>query len=459
MQRILAITLLTMRAAVRYRLVLALSFILLAGVILLPIIIRHDGTARGFTQILLTYTLSFITAILGFATIWLACGTLAREIEESQMQMLVVKPISRWQIWIGKWLGIMGLNAILLLISASAVYGILMYRASKLPEKEQQVLRDEVMIARASAKEETPDYMGDADRIFRERMEAAPPPEGADPNQLRQMVVERVKAEYQIVRSGYMREWQIDLGSPSEVKDQPLYIRAKFNSPDLSTGVTYEGNWEIGTQGTAMLFRTNMVMVPDTFMQFLVPANLYDEKGVINIRFINANQSALLFPLEDGMEVLYAKGGFGMNFVRGTSIILCWLSVLAALGLAASSLLSFPVAAFCAIGVLVVTFSTGTLKQIVTEGGISGVNNNTGLVDDPKLIDLVAVPLARTVLGLLNLARGFSPIDFLSSGRVITWGELTRAFFQIIVVICGVLAAIGISIFNRRELASTQGKL
>src|SRR5687768_2979203 len=116
MRRTLAITLLTLRAAFRYRLVLVLSVILIAGVALLPAMIKDDGTARGFTQIILTYTLSLTTALLGFATLWLSCGILAREIEESQMQMVAVKPIARWQIWLGKWLGILVLNAMLLTI-------------------------------------------------------------------------------------------------------------------------------------------------------------------------------------------------------------------------------------------------------------------------------------------------------------------------------------------------------
>jgi hypothetical protein len=59
----------------------------------------------GFTQILLTYTLSVITALLGLSTLWLACGTLARDIEECQMQVVATKPIARWQIWLGKWAG------------------------------------------------------------------------------------------------------------------------------------------------------------------------------------------------------------------------------------------------------------------------------------------------------------------------------------------------------------------
>ena len=41
-------------------------------------------------------------------------GTLAREIEDNVLQMVAVKPITRWQIWFGKWIGIMLLNAFFL---------------------------------------------------------------------------------------------------------------------------------------------------------------------------------------------------------------------------------------------------------------------------------------------------------------------------------------------------------
>ena len=73
MQRVWAISWLTVKAAFRFRLVSMLSVILLGGVIVLPLILKDDGTARGFTQILLTYTLSLLSALLGFASLWLAC--------------------------------------------------------------------------------------------------------------------------------------------------------------------------------------------------------------------------------------------------------------------------------------------------------------------------------------------------------------------------------------------------
>src|SRR5713226_827046 len=78
MQRVLAITALTWKAAFRFRLFWVLAGLLLAAVVGLPLLLKDDGTARGFTQILLTYTLSLTTALLVFATLWLACGTVAR---------------------------------------------------------------------------------------------------------------------------------------------------------------------------------------------------------------------------------------------------------------------------------------------------------------------------------------------------------------------------------------------
>ena len=95
-----------------------------AAVVGLPLLIKDDGTARGFTQILLTYTLSAITGLLGLSTLWLSCGTLARDIEECQIQVVATKPIARWQIWLGKWLGIVTLNAALLAISGGVRFWI-----------------------------------------------------------------------------------------------------------------------------------------------------------------------------------------------------------------------------------------------------------------------------------------------------------------------------------------------
>src|SRR5687768_7262938 len=158
MRRILAISFLTIRAAFRFRVVLVMTLLLIGGVVILPLIIKDDGTARGFTQIILTYTLALTTTLLGFATLWLSCGILAREIEEAQMQMVVVKPIGRWQIWLGKWLGILMLNALMLTLAGAAIYATMQVRARKLNAKEQAILHEEIFVARKVAREQQRNY-------------------------------------------------------------------------------------------------------------------------------------------------------------------------------------------------------------------------------------------------------------------------------------------------------------
>jgi hypothetical protein len=84
-----------------------------------------------------------------------------------------------------------------------------------------------------------------------------------------------------------------------------------------------------------------------------------------------------------------------------------------------------------------------------------GYNSETGRSGHSPA-DLVAIPVFRAVLELINLAKDFSPIDALSTGRSVTWGELGRAFGQIVVLLGGSIGLIGIFIFSRRELATAQ---
>ena len=462
MQRIIAIAWLTWKAALRFRLFLVIAVLLLAAVVGLPIFVKDDGTARGFTQILLTYTLSAITGLLGLSTLWLACGTLARDIEECQIQVVATKPIARWQIWLGKWLGIVTLNAALLAISGACVFGLLQWRAARLPAAEQKVLREEVLVARGSARPQNPAAEIDAEtrQVLQERLKSNPELAGsADLPEVEKQIREQVKAVYQIVPPVAYRVWHVDLSSQKDsLRDRPLQLRIKFNSAAGGSGRTFTGLWQIGDPQKLQPWRSEpMSLSPDTFHEFQVPANLLNDKGVLVITFLNVNQSAtLLFPLEDGMEVLFPKGGFALNFARGLGIIFCWMALLAAIGLMAASFLSFPVAAFFSMAVLAVVLSTGTLAETVASGSV-GVGNEEKGIAGHSAADVILIPMFKCIVNVVSLAKGFSPIDSLSSGRAITWGELGAAFGQIVLVLGGFIGVIGIVLFSRRELATAQG--
>ncbi|MBI5799836.1 MAG: DUF2628 domain-containing protein [Verrucomicrobia bacterium] len=480
LRQLLAVARLTIKAVVRYRLLPVLAVLLVLVVVGLPLALKHDGTARGLVQIVITYTLSAVTAILGLVTLWLATGTLARDVEDCSMQMVAVKPIARWQIWLGKWLGIMGLNFVLLGLSGLSIYLLIQWRAASLPDKQQAILKNELLIARGSLKEVPPDIDADVEKVLKERIkEIGAVANGADLAQVRKDVKEAIKSQYQAVPPQQTRPWVIETGlARGQLENTPIYLRVKFRSAQYSLKPeTYGTLWEIGPPNATNRVRISRPLTTDTFHEFGINLldqkgnpvsdpvkggkfkNLLDAEGRLFILFGNPNQAAVLFDLEEGMEVLYHESGFGLNFTRGTAIVFIWLGLLAAVGLAGASYLSFPVAAFFSITVLIVGMSSGTIATVVKDGTFGSTNHDTGVPEGVLgAVDFIMVPLFKTAHDVLTLVNSFSPIDALSTGRSVSWMTLLRAVLQIWCLIGGIFAAFGILAFTRRELATAQGK-
>jgi len=463
MQRILAIAGLTWKAALRFKVFIVIASLLVLAVVGLPIIVKDDGTAQGFTQIILTYTLSVTACLLGFSTLWLSCGTLARDIEECQIQVVATKPIARWQIWLGKWLGIVSLNAVLLFLAGACIYGMLAWRATKLPAAEQKILREQVLVARGSGREPSrqTEIEAAAKQVYQARLEQNPQMKDLSNTEkaiVQNQILQQAMADFQLVPPGYTREWQIDLsGAKNYLHDKSMQLRIKFDSADHSPSGTFVGLWQLGDpNGTNFVQLAPMSLAPETFHEIDVPPNLLDKNGVLTIVFLNENNTALLFPLDDGMEVLYPEGGFALNFVRGLGIILCWLALLSALGLAAASFLSFPVATFFSMAMLAVVFSSGSIAETVASGSIAVGNEDKGTVGHSSA-DVVMIPLLKTILFVIQFTTSISPIDLLSAGRAISWTDFGLAFVHIVLLMGGIFILCGIILFNRRELATAQG--
>lgn len=455
MSRIFAIAQLTWKAAFRYRLFWVLTVLLVGSVVLLPLLIKHDGTARGFTQILLTYSLITITALLGFSTLWLACGTLARDIEDCQMQVVAVKPVARWQIWLGKWLGITFLNLALLAIASGGLFALLQWRARQLPPDQQRVLRNEIFVARAGIKERPPEIGRYVDQLFQERVEETPVPP-ADQPQVRNSIREQIMARLQVVPPGFQRFWNLDLGLRKNfLRDQPLFARLKFFSARTNAPGTYQGTLALGDPRRPESRVIQVSLAAEAFHEFEVPPNVFDDQGKVMIAFANQSDTALLFPLDEGMELLYREGGFALNFTRGVLMILFWLALLAALGLASASFLSFPVAAFFSFTLLFIVLSSGSVSMAVEEGYALRPSDDMSVA--ARFLNATLMQFFKAVLAIVNIVQAFSPVDALSTGRSITWTQLARGFGQVVLLMGGLMALGGTYLFTRRELATAQG--
>jgi len=154
--------------------------------------------------------------------------------------------------------------------------------------------------------------------------------------------------------------------------------------------------------------------------------------------------------------VLYREGGFALNFARGLGIIFCWLGLLCAVGLFTASKLQFNVAAFVSLAILIVGLSGGTLKQVVEQGGVIATGTEDGVIAQKSLVNELSVVVYGGLRWLIDQIAGFNPVDSLSTGRSITWGQLATAFVVVIGLAGGAFMAAGILIFTRRELAAPQ---
>ncbi|HCZ02631.1 MAG TPA: hypothetical protein DHV39_04350, partial [Verrucomicrobiales bacterium] len=105
-QRLRAVAALTIKAAFRFKLIPWLLLILITSVFSIPYLVTHNGSAEMFAQVQLTYSLMAASILIGASTIWLACGVMSQDFQRNHIVLLASKPLARWEIWIGKWLGI-----------------------------------------------------------------------------------------------------------------------------------------------------------------------------------------------------------------------------------------------------------------------------------------------------------------------------------------------------------------
>ena len=497
----------TLKAAIRYRFVVAMVVALLVIVFGIPLLVKSDGTAKGTVQLVLTYTLGSTTALLGIASLWMGCGTLAREIEDNVMQMVAVKPIARWQVWLGKWLGIMLLNAALMVPTGLAIFFLINARADsqELNEFEKAKLQNEVLVSRSSVREPERDFSISRQRAYRYsllvaegktqyteeeqelRMSVTGPehilsfrpdyPRLVDQAQgkpsdevlakleeLERDAVRISKASHEIILPGQSQIWefQIETNFVEEINKKPIYLRFKFNADDEYDPKSHTLWFSIG-EGTSKrwppegTFR-EMKRGSSAFHEEQLPIGIVPDKGpqngLVRVHFMNRNsERPIIFLMEDGPMILYHDGGFGMNLFRGLLIIYFWLGLISAIGLMASSFLSFPVATFMSLGILLISASTGTLEQIVDEGGITGINHETGKKDESSMLDGAAIFFAKRAVKITTLIWGYSPVNSLSDGRTIKWTTLLSAFVWIILVMGGLVMAVGAYMFHRKELA------
>lgn len=453
MRRIRAVATNTIRQALRMK-VAAIFIVLL--LVLLPVLgftATGDGTLKGRLQTFLSYGTSLTALLLSLLTIIISIYTITSDIEYRQIYTVVTKPIRRYELLLGKLLGVIVLDIALLTLFAGIIYGVtmLMPRFVKASPQERREIENEFYTARASLVPPEIDVREEVEALYRE-LQKNDQLDLIYSNMTREEILKqltnRKRLEKRALAVGQYLIWEFPHVKPRD-PNQSLFVRFKYDVSVTPADEQVYGDWRIGdlrdirsgVTVNTLVWRDVRKDPVRKFREIEVPASVVADDGYLAVGFYNPplNETVVLFPVEDGLEVLYKADTFLGNFLRANLLILCRLVFLACLGVLSASFLSFPVAIlFC-----LVIFLTGTVSGFILES-FDLLSENIGQI------------YTYTVRGVVQLLPRFdahNPTKFLVPARLMTWGYLGRVALVMVCLKGLLLLVVALVVFSFRELA------
>ncbi len=446
-----------MKSAVRSSLFLTLMVILLIVTIGLPLSVKGDGTLNGRIALILYYSLGLTKIILGIATVWVSCWAIAWEVEGKYIQTIAVKPVRRAYIWIGKWLGILFVNAVLIAVSAGITYvmtvGVL--SMSGADQKDIEIVKDEVLACRIRAEPNREDISKEAHDLADRLKERGEFSEEVPDDEIYLNAYRRVVASKATVSPGQSKEWHFDIrkefkGSSKVTVRYNLSARARQRNP-------VSGKWVIGTDVNpeAYVSKINNYLFGRHILN--VPVDILDDAEQLIVTFVNSDRdksNVAIFDVKNEVEMLVVSGGFAGNYFRTVLILFCQLAMLAALGVTAGSLLTFPVASFAVISLLMISLLSHYFS--VTYGEDAGHQHQGHDCESAQKTSAHRLTMEQVVVRanvVVAPAMRFQPIDALTDGLVVSREETFEAILVLLLLYPGIFGLFGAWFLSRRELA------
>lgn len=444
-RRIAGVTVLAVRASLRTRIVAALLVLLAVCLLVLPGVVKGDGTPEGEMHILLTYTLGFAFGILCLATLWAACALFAAEIDSARLQLSAVKPVRAAEFWLGKWFALLMLNAVLLLAVYAGVYAHVAWRIHR---SGWDAL--ERPASRRVAHPVLPTPREEALQTFQQLRERNALPKGFSDKTVLRTLEEKAREKYDVINPGEQVTWKFRLARPVR-NAQVVTVRMRFDT-EYSTRTHVTGLCRVRCLEKPSL----AVEVPlDDFtlkeIEFAVDTRAFEagtnEAGLqeFELTFLHTGDpkrsSALMVRFRQDVALLTQGGTFEANLMRSAFVHWNVLALLAAFGLTLSACFSLPVAAFAATMLLMLVLVGNSVVQVVSEEDAKAWQNRVG------------VWVSRGVYGATRHAMQAEPLKTLTCGERIENEVLGVSMLWNIVLLPGIFAGAGCWILRRRELA------
>ena len=412
--------LLAWRALLRGHVLTALLALTALAHLLLPAVVRSDGTAESAREVFLRAVPGSVYTVLCVALLACACGLVARARESHRLALAMVRPVSAGAVVFGPLLALVAVAAVVLAFNAGltcARGGWTDCRHVYAPELDPPEKAARQMLQEILANTNTPQEVRSAPR-----------------HRLLSILIGREVDRYESIPPGRDMAWPF----PDEAASVPEGVVARIR---FST----QFNMRASLSGIVTLGPWSAVVSNNTQSVLEIPLSRPPDQGAgwdAKLKFRNTGKSTVMLRPRRDVEVLTPADSFGMNMLRATCEMLCVVTFLCAFGLFLSTALSRPVAVFTALVALVVTEMAPAVLEQYPE------------TLDLPLSDRIGLWLSRGVAFATSAVSGPQPVSDLATGTCVEWSALGHAALVDAVVAPLVLLSLAAYLVRRRASAS-----
>jgi ABC-type transport system involved in multi-copper enzyme maturation permease subunit len=482
--RVSAVARNVLNEAVRMKISLVFIVLLIVGLAALPGLLDDEQPLRYRVQSFLQWGTGFSFWVLGILVVLFGAATVAFEQRDKIIWQTMTKPVAAWEYILGKWLGVVGLAAVLLFVCASGIFLFTDYLRGQpaVGEREAYVARDgdisedrliletQILTARSGAPLYLPPQLS-ADspqlqeavtqRIERERIAdpnfARTP---AEANKVMGEMVEQLQTAYRSIEPGQARRYQFrGLGIAKE-RNSPLTFRyridAEGNRPDRIYTMTFvlpDGGAIVRDSGLGFLHNVSIspeyIADDGTLTIEVINGRLVNMRGGAGLG-IEPNAATVTFPAT-GLDVTYSVGSYQMNYLRAMIVLWVKLAFVAMVAVWASTFLSFPVACLVAGGIFIMAEGAGWL------GDAADIYGTTDVRGELMIHRFITTNVTVAISNLFSVYTDLKPIGRIVDGVRLPLSQM-GAGIGVLTIITGAFYGLAVAIFRRRELATYSGQ-
>jgi len=461
--------------AVRMKVSLVFMVMLIVLLASIPSLLDPMSPLRYRIQSFLQYANGGSFSLIAVLTIFLAVGTVAFEQRDKVIWQTMTKPVAHWKYLLGKWIGVSGVAAALLGVSASGVFLFTEYLRVQqangedapyvaregVVSEDRLAVETQVLAARRSVRP-TLDLMpaAEMDNEISRRVAALKDrdPQGVETQDLRLRIRREIEKEFvqQLLSIEPARAQRFEfMGlSDARARGEPLTLRYRVNSGGNDPRATFSLSVFLPEIGTADIETVSLA----TMMNMPIPAQAVRSDGTLVIEVVNgdaqrevANPQTITFP-PDGIEVYFNDGSYQLNYLRVVLVQWLKLACLAMLGIACATCLNFSVASLTAFGVFLIAETAGFLRSSLDNYGVTDQQTNELL-----LHRVIIVGIAEPIAWLFQGYAGLTPVGDLVKGRLLGW-DTVGVGVAVLGGISLLLFLVAVTVFRRRELATYSGQ-